>query len=254
MLRGAWLILALWGVAARSQTIEMAYPDEQGITQGPGHFAFEYLRAGEIVVADSGIQVNWVALPVPRMMKELQSGLKPFCLGGAGVTPERAKIGHYTHPYLNDRMLAVVAMKSNQPLLAQSHDFAELIRQGPQSFIALQGADYGTIVAPQLASLRDRLSLAPRNTEQMLDMLRAGRADFGIVMKSYTANFLAQRGDRDDFVLASYPDMHRDFKVAFLCSTAVPPEVLAALNRSIDRKMPELNRTFPDLRLDDLVN
>ena len=230
-------------------TIEMAYPAENGISQGPGHFAFDFLRAAEMIVNDSGLTVTWVPMPVARMFHQIQNGQQNFCVGGAGVTNERAAQGQFSKTYINDRMLGVVALKSQRDRLAQAKDFNELIAQGTQNFVGYQGANYGEAIAPQLAKLKGRIDFVPRNTEQMLDMIEKGRADFGLVMKTYTSNFLAARGDEKFFII-SYPDMHRDFRTAFLCSRSVPGSVLEALNAAIDRQLPKIRDLFPDERLD----
>lgn len=232
------------------QTIEMAYPEESGISQGPGHFVFDYLRAAEMVIADSGLQVSWIALPSARMSHQIQVERKNYCIAGAGVTPERAAIGQFSEIFVTDRLLAVVALKSQRDHLAQARDFHDLITQGQQSFLGLQGVNYGDLIAPQLAELKDRITFIPRNTEQMLDMIERGRADYGLVMKTYTTNYLATRGDRDNFVLHSYPDMHRDFRTAFYCSLAVSPDVITVLNQAIIRQLPKIREMFPEQQVD----
>jgi ABC-type amino acid transport substrate-binding protein len=242
------VLAAHWPAAA--STIEMAYPDENGIAQGPGHFAFDFLRAAELIVNDSGLTVAWVPMPVARMIHQIQVGQQNFCVAGAGVTSERAATGQFTKPFINDRLLAVVALKSQKDHLSQAHDFSELIAQGKENFIGYQGANYGDAIAPQLDKLKGRIAFVPRNTEQMLDMLERSRADYGLAMKTYLTNYLTATGESDRFVVASYPDMHRDFRTAFLCSRSVPGSVIETLNAALDRQLPKIREMFPEQRLD----
>jgi polar amino acid transport system substrate-binding protein len=244
------LVLALAARPAGAQAIQIAYPEEGGIAQGPGHFAFDFLRAAELVANDSGLDVTWKALPIARMMHQVQVGQTSYCVGGAGITAERAAIGQFTRPYINDRMLAVVALKIQQERLGKAQDFRQLVAQGKQIFLGLQGANYGELIAPQLAQLKDRISYVPHTTEQMLEMLQRGRADYGLVMKTYTGNYLAARRDHDNFILVSYPDLRRDFRVAFLCSRSVPAATIDRLNAAIARQLPRIRQLFPEQQLD----
>jgi len=251
MLRLPLAVLLLAGLApAGATTIEMAYPQEVDIPQGPGHFAFDFLKAAELIVNDSGLAVAWTAMPTARLLHQIQVGQENFCVGGAGVTSERAAVGQFSKPFINDRLLAVVALKDKRDGLMKAHDFNELIDQGRQSFIGYQGANYGDQIAPLLDKLKGRIAFVPRNTEQLLDMLDRGRADYGLAMKTYIANYLAARGESDKFVVIAYPDMRREFRTAFLCSRSVPGSVIDALNAAIDRQLPKIRELFPEQKLD----
>jgi hypothetical protein len=93
------------------------------------------------------------------------------------------------------------------------------------------------------------MSNAARSDDQMFDMLKNRRADFAIMPKVYLENVLADRADRDRYVVVGYPDMRRDFQVAFLCSRAVSRDVIDRLNASISRQLPVIREKFPDFAL-----
>ena len=233
---------------ARAETIEMAYPEDPAIDQGPGRFAFDFLRAAEMVVADSGLTVRWVSLPNARSVHRLMQADPNFCLGGAGITAERREWGKFSTPFITDRMIGVMTLKSHAATLDQAHSLGELVTREHGDFLAYAGFNYGDSVTEQVDTLRQdgRLSEVARNTGQILDMLRAGRADFALVSLSYGANYLAARPEGADFVLRSYPDMRRDFHLAFLCSRSVSDEVMAKLDLAIKRQAPAIQARFPD--------
>jgi len=231
--------------AACAGTIEMAYPQEQGIEQGPGRFAFDYLRAAEMVTQDSGVSVRWVALPLQRMFHRLKLEEPDFCIGGAGVTPERRELGKFTMPFIEDRMIGVIALKSRRAALDRAHSLTDLSRSD-STFLAFPNLNYGEAVTPLLEDLRkqDRVVAAPPGIIQVVDMVARNRADFALVSLRYTANLLATRPDRDDFVLRTYPDMHRDFHMAFLCSKGVPDTVMDRLDEAVQRQEAAIQAKF----------
>jgi len=240
-------MLLLTGTA-RAETIDMAYPEEPAIDQGPGRFAFDYLRAAEMVVDDSGLSVRWISLPNPRSMHRLIQDDANFCLSGAGITPERRTLGKFSEPFITDRMIGVLALKSRRAVLNQAQSLAELVETGRGEFLTYNGFNYGDRVSGEVATLRrqGRLSDVAHNTSQMLDMLKAGRVDYALVSQSYVASYLAARPEGADFTLLSYPDMRRDFHMAFLCSKSVSDEVISKLDEAIRRQAAAIQARFPD--------
>lgn len=240
--------IALAGAAAASDVIEMAYPEDPAVEQGPGHFAFDFLRAAEMVVQDSGIAVRWMPQPNARSMHRLMQNDADFCIGGAGVTPERRELGNFTSPFIADRMIGVLTLKSRAADLDKAHSLAELIRHAHGDFLTYTGFNYGAQVTPQLEPLRGqgRLSEVPHNTAQILDMLKRGRAEYALVSYTYGGNYLANRPEGGDYSLRTYPDMHRDFQLAILCSKAVPAEILDKLEQAVQRQAPAIQARFPD--------
>ena len=238
----------LFAGIARAETLEIAYPEDPAVEQGPGHFAFDFLRAAEMVVEDSGLTVRWVALPNPRAVHMLQQGDANFCIGGAGITPDRREWGKFSTPFIADRMLGVIALKSHRGDLDRARSLADLSRRAQGDFLAYTGFNYGDDVTPQLEALRHqgRLSEVPHNTGQMLDMLKRGRAEYGLVSQTYALNFLAALPEGGSFIVRSYPDMRRDFQLAFLCSRSVSDEVMAKLNQAVQRQAAAIETRFPD--------
>lgn len=234
--------------AAGAETIEMAYPDDPAIDQGPGHFAFDFLRAAEMVVDDSGLSVRWVPLPNQRAVHRLTQGDADFCIAGAGILPERQAMGKFSAPYITDRMIGVIALRSHSADFSRARSLADLIGHARGDFLTYLGFNYGDQVSPLLDTLRrqGRLSEVPHTTGQILDMLRGGRADFALVSRTYVANYLAARADGDDFILRSYPDMRRDFHLGFLCSKAVSDEVMTRLDQAVERQAEAIEERFPD--------
>jgi len=242
----AALTLLLAGPSG-AETIELAFPEEPSVVQGPDHFAFDYLRATEMVVADSGLSVRWVSLPNARAMHRLQQNHADFCFS-AGITPERRDLGKFSVPFIVDRMIGVIAATSRHAELDRAHTLAELIRRSHGDFLAYPGFNYGDQVSPQLEGLRTeaRLSDVPQTTGQMRDMLKRGRADFGLVSETYARNYLATQPDGDAFTVHTYPDMRRDFQMAFLCSKATPDDVIAKLDQAAQRQAGAIQARFPD--------
>lgn len=244
-IRCGFLLVAMLLLAgpARAETIEMAYPEEDGIDQGPGHFLFDFLRVAELVTDDSGLQIRWVPLPGQRILHHLDQQSPAFCAAGAGITPEREKLGKFTAPFIEDRLIAVIAPKSHRAELDKAKSLNDLIHSGDTTFLAYLGTNLGPQMTSLLKQLGDRLQHA-RSTAQMLDMMAGGHADFALEPYKYAANYLATRPDRDQFILRVYPDMHREFFAAFLCSKAVPDEVIARLNEAIARQAPRVEPRF----------
>lgn len=239
-------VALLLPAAVRAGTIELVYPEEDGIEQGPGHFVFDFLRAAEMVANDSGLSVRWTPLPNQRILHQLTQQQPDLCVAGAGITPEREKIAKFTETFFEDRMMAVLSLPSRRATLNQAHSLEELIGFGDTTFLGYVGMNYGAQVSAQVDKLGGRLVSAPRSTAQMLDMLMRGRADFAFLPNQYAINYLSLRGDRDQFIVRTYPDMHRDFHVAFMCTKPVPDAVIAKLNEAIRRQQPTIEARFGD--------
>lgn len=231
-------------VAAGAETIELAYPEDDGVEERPGHFVFDFLRAAEMVVKDSGISGHWMSLPNKRLMYEIQQQRPNFCIAGAGITPEREKLAKFTLPFFEDHMMAVLALPSGRAKLDKAHSLEELVGLGDTTFLGYVGMNYGAQLSLQVEKLGDRLVAAPRSTAQMLDMLEAGRADFAFLPYEYADNYLTARHERGKFLVRTYPDMHRDFHTAFMCSKKVPDEVIVKLNEAIKRQQPAIEARF----------
>lgn len=244
--RPALLVAAalLLPALAGAEPLDLAFPEDDGVDQTPGHFAFDFLRAAEMVIKDSGIDGHWMPLPNKRLMYEIQQERPNFCIAGAGITAEREQLGKFTLPFFEDRMMAVLALPSASAKLDKAHSLEELIALGDTSFLGYVGMNYGSQVSPVIEKLGNRLVAAPRSTAQMLDMLLAGRADFAFLPYDYATNYLTARHDRRQFLIRAFPDMHRDFHTAFLCSRKVPDEVIAKLNDAIRRQQPAIEARF----------
>ncbi len=230
--------------ATPAETVELAYPEEDGVEQSPGHFVFDFLRAAEMVVDDSGLAVTWVPLPNQRLFHQLSHEQPNFCIAGAGITADREKLGNFTIPFFEDRMMAVVALPSRRATLDKVHSLEELVGLGDTTFLGYVGMNNGAQVSAQIEKLGSRIQIAPRNTGQMLDMLARDRADFAFLPQAYAENYLALRPDHDNFIVRSYPDMHRDFHTAFLCTKPVPEDVIGKLNQAIRRQQPAIEARF----------
>jgi hypothetical protein len=233
-------------LVAPGQTLQLAYPDEPGVGSGPGHFNADYLRAAELIVADSGLAVRWQALPIARGFRAVRNGQANFCVGGAIITEERAAFGQFSHPFRVDHLLAVVGLKSQAAALAQAHSFDELVGLGPATFVGIKDLVYGHDADRRLAQLGSRLSFAAHSTAQVFDMVGHGRATYGLLPRNFGGATMATRPDRDGFVMVSFPDLRRDAAMGFFCSKAVAPAVLQQLNAAITRQLPRLRSLFPD--------
>lgn len=232
---------------ARAETLELAYPEEEGVEQSPGNFVFDFLRAAQMVAEDSGLEVRWVPLPMGRLMRTIQQDPPDFCIAGAGITPERERIAKFSDPFFEDRMMAVLALSSQRAVLDRAHSLEELIKQGDTSFLGYLGMNYGVQVQALVAQLGGRLqATTPHSTAQMLDMLKRGRADFAFLPNRYALNYLSRRPESGQFIVRAYPDMRRDFHTAFMCSKAVPDAVIAKINAAIQRQRPAIEARFGD--------
>lgn len=231
------------------EVLQMVFPGNDKHPQTPGQFTLDFLRIAELVTRDSGLAFVWTPLPMTRTLRLLQSGTEQFCIGGAGITPERAAVGQFSHPFMEDRWLGLLALREQEDRLTHVHSFDELAAEPETNFLTELGANLGQKFAETLAKLGPRLSNTARTDDQLLDMIKNHRADYAIMPKVYIENVLADRPDRDRFIVVGYPDMRRDFQVAFLCSRAVPHDVIDKLNAAIARQMPIIREKFPDFAL-----
>jgi len=249
--RSAGFLAALIAFLAAGRSIaeplHLGYPRELYLEQGPGNFTFDFLRAAELIIADSGLEVEWMPVPIARVTYLIERHDYLFCLAGAAITKEREEQGRFTFPYLYDDMVAVVARAERRQQLDRLHSFAELAAGTNSGFFAFRPTTYGPTFSETLNKLGPRVTYDVTSIEQMLDMIAARRGDFAILPKTYALNFLATRRDAEEFTVASYPDMRRGLDAAFWCNKAVPPEAVAALNAAITRQASTIRSRFPHL-------
>jgi len=231
-----------------AETLQMGYFDDSGFEKGPGQFKADYLRIAEMVLQDTGLALEWVKLPYPRMIRRIQahSGATNFCISGLTITTERQSIGQFSAPFRIDRMLELVGLRKQAEVLSSSHSFADLVAKDRYSFLTIVNLNYGEALAPILQKLGDRLSNSASSTQHIYDMLLRGRGDFAIVTKNFGDIVLAERSDRDQFISVTYPDLRRDVRMGFLCNFAVDAAVMQKINTSIAKKMPLLRQLYPD--------
>ncbi len=224
----------------------MAWHDDDGGSQGPGHFAIDFLRAAEMIVADSNLDVEWVRMPRQRIMYTALQNRAAICIAGLVVTEERRTHGQFSEPFGSDRWIAAVVRKDDAAILDRAGSFAELASlTGGARLLAIQNLGYGKF-QPTLDSLGTRVSYPSLGVVHLLEMVAAGRADIALVPETYMINLMAL-SRTTAFEIASYPDMERADTIAFWCSNLVPSSVVDRLNGAIRRLRPELERRFPRL-------
>jgi len=248
VVRGLVLLLALLTAGhARADLIHMGYIQELYVDQGPGHFTFDFLRAAELIIADSGVSVDWVPVPIARISSLIERPDYQFCLAGAVITKEREEVGHFSIPYVYDGAIALIARAERKEQLARLRSFAELVSATHAEFLVYKMANYGPTFTAELKDLGVAVAYQLGSAEQMLDMIAAKRAEFALLPGNYARNFLATRHDAAEFALVSYPDMVRGMDSAFYCNKAVSKQTIAALNASIVRQKAVIRERFPNL-------
>jgi len=248
--RLAALGLLLFAAGSRAELVHMGYVEEFYVDQGPGHFTFDFLRAAEMIVVDSGVAVEWMPVPASRMSFMMGRDDYPFCMSGASVTSERVAQGQFTSPYAYDGLIALVGRSEDRARLGRARSFVDFAAANDATFLAHAVLNYGPAMTDRLKSLGSRVSYELRSVQQMVDMVAAKRADFALLPRTYAQNFLATRKDSASFVVLAYPDMRRGVDVAIWCNRAVSATAMARFDASIARQAAEIRNRFPLLARD----
>ncbi|SFU69969.1 transporter substrate-binding domain-containing protein [Pseudoduganella namucuonensis] len=196
-----------------------------GLTGTPAAAAFQA----------AGIAVTWAILPTNRQLAMVKDRRARSCSIGWFRTPGRERYAKFTKPIYRDKAWLVLARADyNVP----DGVTLELMLQSPAAHLLVKdNFSYGPEIDAMLARLRPSTAVSTGGTEQMLQSLRAGAADFLFISEDEGGYLMAQGGERAKrFKLLRPGGMPRGEERHIMCGMSVPDEVIAQLNKAITFK------------------
>ncbi|MFC0118343.1 substrate-binding periplasmic protein [Pseudoalteromonas xiamenensis] len=203
------------------------------IFKGPHTTGLE-IEIAKQVFSDIGICINFVRLPSSsRSFTELQKGNIDFVLM-ASFTKERAKLGHFSAPYRQERMRLFGKIKDNLPTtLAQVFDRGESIAVSTGSYY---GEEFEHLKA---ISENQKQIVEVANATRRARLLAMGRVDY-FIEDEISGGALLKKYQIEDGVMLPYP-VHDNNVHYLLRNDVFTAEDILNLNEAIGRNKGMIN-------------
>lgn len=182
-----------------------------------------------------GIPHRWENTPLARQFKLIELGVGQACMVGLYRTAARAQYGKFSAPIYRDRRIVGIARAE---LGLRSGVQARTLMDDPRMRLMLKsGLTYGAELAGLIRAHKPRTETVTVETYQMVQMLRADRADWMLVSEEEAGHLIAQASlGPDEVTVLHFPDLGEGETRHLLCTRQVPD----ALLRQIDAALPSV--------------
>jgi hypothetical protein len=186
-------------------------------------------------LARAHVAFRWQEIPVARQRAILEGNLEPACVLGALKTPERERIGKFSHPLYQAQPIVALSL-ANNPLLNNGRTLQHTLRQPQIRLLAKEGYTFGSYVTAALA--QNPVQTVSTNTEvpNMVGMLVHQRADFFFLAEDAFPPLIQKSGYKPElFKITRFTDMPAGNPRYLWCTEQVPDAMLSRLNADFDR-------------------
>lgn len=180
----------------------------------------------------TGIDCAWVKMPTNRQLAIVKENIGMDCAVGWFKNPEREKFAKFTKPIYRDK--PTVALVSKQFLIKEGRPLEAVLAGKGVRVLVKEGFSYGAFLDDLLARLKPTIVSTAVENIQMVQMIRADRADFMFVAEEEASYLVEQAGfSIKNFRLLNFPDMPNGEKRHIMCSKQVSDDVIGKLNKGI---------------------
>jgi uncharacterized protein (TIGR02285 family) len=203
--------------------VALADGSAAGLTATPAGNAFR----------SAGVPVVWKKMPTNRQLAVIRENAGRECAVGWFKNPEREQFAKFTKAIYRDRPSVLLARREFAP--RPNETLQEMLMRKDVHVLVKDKYSYGTYVDGLLASIRPQTVVTTSENLQMVDMIRAHRADFMFAAEEEARYLIEQAGFRPrDFRIVRPPDMPPGEKRYILCSRQVDDETITRLNSAIE--------------------
>ncbi|MCX9154943.1 transporter substrate-binding domain-containing protein [Niveibacterium sp. 24ML] len=183
----------------------------------------------------AGVPFRWELTPLARQFKliEISAGLD--CAVGLFRNPERERLGKFSAPLYRDRgMVGIARAELGLPERVRIED---LMRDRSKRLMLKRGLTYGSRVAELVKALQPAAEWVTIESEQMVRMLKAQRADWMLATEEEASYLIARAGlGPADVTVLRFTDLSQSEPRHLYCSRAVPDAMLERINAAIGGK------------------
>ncbi|MCG2585736.1 ABC transporter substrate-binding protein [Massilia sp. TS11] len=201
---------------------------ENGVEKG---FLLARARA---VMAESGIDTQFVREPSKRIWANFQNGVRNYCSPGWYRLPERTAWAQFSIPFHVDPPQTVVVGPSALAAVKQHDSLAALLADGSLSLGVVDGVSYGPALDAAIRGSRNQVVRRTVEPVAMARMVAAGRLSFMLMDREDLAWFQEHDLGLRGVVRVDFKDMPPGLERYIACSKDVSPDLMARINKSIE--------------------
>ncbi len=180
----------------------------------------------------AGIAYHWNKLSSSRILELVRDNAIAACAVGWFKTEERLRFAKFTKAIYRDKPFLGIAPK--KWVLPPDISLVKLLKNKETRILIKDGFSYGPALDAMLVNFKPKLISSSEEVVQMVQMIKANRADLTFVPEDEATFLLEQAGFRaDDFNLVRFPDIPLGEKRYIMCSKKVPDAIIQKLNAEV---------------------
>lgn len=183
----------------------------------------------------AGVPFRWELTPLARQFKLIELGTGLDCAVGLFRNPDRERIGKFSLPLYRDTAMVGIARADSG--LSQVASIEDLMRDRSKRLMLKRGLTYGARVAELVKTLQPTTEMVTIESDQMVRMLKAQRADWMLASEEEANYLIAKAGlSPGEVSILRFRDLPQGEERHLFCSRAVPDAMLARINAAIANK------------------
>lgn len=195
--------------------------DVQGLTATPAAKAFN----------KAGLSFEWARMAFTRQLELIKENVGPACSVSAFHTAERAQFAKFTKAIYQDKPF--IGLTPKQFIVPPGYTVKQVLGMKDIRLLVKEGFSYGAM-DEHIRTLKPVIISTPVEVVQMIQMLKANRADLIIVAEEEGDYLIKQAGlNAANFNVVHFSDSPAGTKRYLMCSKKVPDEVIRKLNAVI---------------------
>jgi polar amino acid transport system substrate-binding protein len=183
----------------------------------------------------AGIAFNWEASSQNRLLTMLRENQIAVCAVSLFKNKERLEYAKYTKPVYRDR--PIVALVRRQFTFNAGNSLYEALMSPGLRLLVRSKYSYGPYIDALLKKVQPSTFVSPLHNQQLVDLLKADRADMLFAAEEEAALLLKQAAlNNGDLQIMRFADAEPGEERHIACSRKVPDEIIERLNKGITFK------------------
>lgn len=184
------------------------------------------------VFEKSGLDYTLLIMPPSRVLKTIKTNSERICGVGWFTTYERQLYASFTEPVYRDRPITALT-RTNNSHLAPDLTLTQLLTTPNLNLLVKKGYSYGSKIDEEIKEHSPVIIQTTGDTEQMLDMIATGRADYFFIAAEAAEILIAESKTPELFRTIKLSDMPLGNSRHIMCSKQVTEAEIERLNQAI---------------------
>jgi polar amino acid transport system substrate-binding protein len=183
----------------------------------------------------AGVPFKWEASSQNRLLTMLRENQSAVCAVSLFKNPERLEYAKYTKAVYRDH--PIVALVRRQFVFAPGNTLNAALTTPGLRLLVRSKYSYGRHIDGMLLKLKPETVVSPLHNLQLIDLLKADRADMLFAAEEEADLLLRQAAAANgDILVVHFSDAEPGEERHIACSRKVPDEIIERLNKGISFK------------------